>query len=362
MLLSFSITKTEKFSEISEILEASDLLVFNNTRVIPARMYFHRASGARIEVFLLHPVAPFSNMEQILECSGPVQWECMIGNLKKWKDLETIYCELPSGDKVKAKLLDRSRGLVELDWSRGSMAEMLLESGKIPLPPYIDRANEELDQDRYQTVYAERDGAVAAPTAGLHFTDRVLQQLDHRKVRTAELTLHVGAGTFQPVKDQNIRDHTMHQEVFIVNKDLLTKILGAKRRIATGTTSLRALESIYWMGVKAHHRKEDVFELGQFEYESLPGKLSFEESLIALCDHLDKLDKSEVEARTAIMIVPGYEIKSIDALITNFHLPKSTLIMLISAWVGPNWRKIYEAALKEEYRFLSYGDSSILFK
>jgi len=351
-----------QFTDISEYLNEDDLLIFNDTKVIPARMFFRRSSGARIEVFLLDPVAPFNNMEQMLKSAGPAEWNCIIGNLKKWKDGETIFCELPEGDVLEATLVDRNVGRVRFNWPTGNFADILIRTGKIPLPPYIDRQSEELDSDRYQTVYAEHDGAVAAPTAGLHFTDRVITDLNVKGVQIAHVTLHVGAGTFQPVKESDVRKHNMHEEVFMVDRSLIKSLRSAKRRIATGTTSLRAIESLYWMGVKASTGAESVLELGQFEYEDLPGEISYEQALEFLDNHLQHRGLEQARASTAIMIMPGYKVRSISGLITNFHLPKSTLIMLIASWVGNDWRRIYQEALSNDYRFLSYGDSSLLLK
>lgn len=350
-----------QFADISKFLNQDDLLIFNDTKVIPARMFFKRSSGARIEVFLLDPIAPFNNMEQMLKSEGPVEWNCIIGNLKKWKDGETILCELPDGDVLEATLVDRTAGRVRFSWPSGNFADILIRTGRIPLPPYIDRQSEELDSDRYQTVYAEHDGAVAAPTAGLHFTDRVISDLGTNGVQIAHVTLHVGAGTFQPVKESDVRKHNMHEEVFMVDRSLIQSLRNAKRRIATGTTSLRAIDSLYWMGVKAATGAENVLELGQFEYEDLPGDMSYGEALGVLDDYLKHRDLEQSRASTAIMIMPGYKIRSISGLITNFHLPKSTLIMLIASWVGNDWRRIYQEALDNGYRFLSYGDSSLLF-
>jgi len=350
-----------QFREISQFVQKEDLLIFNDTKVIPARMFFRRSSGARIEVFLLDPLAPFSNMEQMLKSEGPVEWKCMIGNLKKWKDNETIHCELPDGEVLHATLMDRAAGKVKFSWLEGTFADILIRTGKIPLPPYIERQSEELDSDRYQTVYAEHDGAVAAPTAGLHFTDRVISELSSNGIELAHVTLHVGAGTFQPVKESDVRKHSMHEEVFMVDLGLIRSLRNAKRRIATGTTSLRAIESLYWMGVKALNGADNVLELGQFEYEELQGEITYEQALAALEEYLKHRNLEQTRASTAIMIMPGYQIRSISGLITNFHLPKSTLIMLIASWVGDDWRLIYEEALKNDYRFLSYGDSSLLW-
>ena len=350
-----------QFREISQFVQKEDLLIFNDTKVIPARMFFRRSSGARIEVFLLDPLAPFSNMEQMLKSEGPVEWKCMIGNLKKWKDNETIHCELPDGEVLHATLMDRAAGKVKFSWLEGTFADILIRTGKIPLPPYIERQSEELDSDRYQTVYAEHDGAVAAPTAGLHFTDRVISELSSNGIELAHVTLHVGAGTFQPVKESDVRKHSMHEEVFMVDLGLIRSLRNAKRRIATGTTSLRAIESLYWMGVKALNGADNVLELGQFEHEELQGEITYEQALAALEEYLKHRNLEQTRASTAIMIMPGYQIRSISGLITNFHLPKSTLIMLIASWVGDDWRLIYEEALKNDYRFLSYGDSSLLW-
>lgn len=350
------------FSELPEFTESGDLIIFNNTRVIPARMHFRRESGASIEIFLLEPLKPYAQTERAMQSPGDQEWECIIGNLKKWKQGEQLALKTPSGIHIQAELLDRAKRTVRLKWEGDvPFAQVLNEVGKMPLPPYIHRETTALDSNRYQTVYAKFDGAVAAPTAGLHFTPPLLQELKDRGIDTAFVSLHVGAGTFKPVKEKDFRSHDMHAESFSVERPVLEQLLRARRVIATGTTSLRTLESIYWMGVKLKQSAGDPFILAQFEHEQLPGNFEFRETVQVLLNYLKEQDLDRLEGRTSIMITPEYRIRSINGLITNFHLPKSTLIMLIASWVGTNWRQIYREALENDYRFLSYGDSSLLF-
>jgi len=250
---------------------------------------------------------------------------------------------------------------VRLSWNTDiSFSEILKNVGNIPLPPYIHRDAEITDEMRYQTTYALHDGAVAAPTAGLHFSEEVLDQLQNKGVSTTELTLHVGAGTFQPVKDENVRDHPMHEEVFLIKKNTLIELINASSIIATGTTSLRALESMYWMATKLQASDPNPFRLGQFDHENIDTNLDYPNALKLILKFMEEKRIEQLEARTAIMISPGYKVKSIRALITNFHMPKSTLIMLVDALIGDKWREIYQEALRNNYRFLSYGDSSLL--
>lgn len=350
------------FPDILEYVQEGDLLIFNDTKVIPARLHFRRLSGAVVEVFLLEPVQPFAQVERAMQSQEAQVWECIVGNLKKWKDTEILELKTEQGLCLEARLIDRELRHVHLSWNGTyNFAQVLQEMGKIPLPPYISRELVHDDQSRYQTVYAQHEGAVAAPTAGLHFTEEILDSLRSKGVDTAYLSLHVGAGTFQPVKNNDIRSHEMHAESFSVHTDVLTKLQSARRVIATGTTSLRTLESLYWMGIKAHLNLEAPAELGQFEYELISHELTYSEAIAALLNKLKQLDRDIFEGRTSIMITPEYKIRSIDGLITNFHLPKSTLIMLVASWIGDAWRDVYTAALDNNYRFLSYGDSSLLF-
>ena len=359
------------FYEITDYLPASTLLVFNNTKVIPARLHFKRTTGAIIEVFLLHPVAPSRIISQAMEQVGSGTWECMIGNQKRWKVGEQLSNTLSiAGESVVflATLLDTERRHVAFSWeSAHSFAEIVKAFGEIPLPPYLKRKATTADSQTYQTVYSKNDGAVAAPTAGLHFTDGVLERLRQRGIEQEFLTLHVGAGTFQPVKEQNAVNHTMHSEQVVYTLENLR----ALRRhvghiVAVGTTSMRALESLYWVGVNLLLRPQAppissffVEKLNPYLYE--PAALPTPEvALDAVLVHMQQHQLHEWVGETEIFIFPGYRFKLCKGLITNYHQPGSTLLMLISAFVGDDWRRIYDEALRHDYRFLSYGDSSLL--
>lgn len=350
----------DRFYNIAEHLRRNDLLIFNNTKVIPARMHFVKTTGAHIEVFLLQPLSS-SPIEQVLESTtGYSEWHCMIGNLKKWKDGDML--QISDGLELKAELINREKKYVRLRWPEGeSLATQLEKAGKIPLPPYIKRKSDSNDQNRYQTVYAVEKGAVAAPTAGLHFTQDTFESLGKKGVNQCPVTLHVGAGTFKPVSTENVFDHEMHEEVIVIKRASIQQIIQSERRIAVGTTSLRTLETLYWVGIKLEQKEDNPFHIEQdFAYGN-SSSLSYTESLIHLLEYLNQENLDEIQLTTALMITPHYSVKSIDAIITNFHLPKSTLIMLIASLVGDGWRKVYEHALQQDYRFLSYGDSSLLF-
>lgn len=348
------------FDQIASELVEDDLLVFNNAKVIPARMYFKRESGATIEVLLLEPVQPAS-YEQVFRERESVEWNCMVGNLKKWKDGEQIYCVIHDDLTLKATLKNRNERRVELKWESGeAFIDVLEQVGNLPIPPYLNRDTEESDYSTYQTVVAKNNGSVAAPTAALHFTDELLQELGSKGIRKGELTLHVGAGTFLPVKHDNVLDHPMHKEFFELSLDELINIKEAKARIAVGTTSLRVLESLYYVGAQIAEKGEFGL-VNKLEPYGSTTDLSYEEALEQIIDYLRSRSIDKLYGATEIMILPQYKIKSIKALITNFHLPESTLLMLVASVVGDDWKKIYAHALANNYRFLSYGDSSLLF-
>jgi S-adenosylmethionine:tRNA ribosyltransferase-isomerase len=364
------------FTEAPALLPKDSLVVFNNTKVIPARLYLYRKTGARIELLLLHPVFP-AEVHSSMQSSGPVQWECMIGNKKKWKNNEVISIEVKGvGLTIKApytvfaRIIDREKQIVEISWDGDfSFAEVVEHTGKLPLPPYLNREAEEDDYERYQTVYAEAKGAVAAPTAGLHFTDRVLEDMRRRNIGMEYVTLHVGAGTFQPVKTDDPRAHDMHLEQIRLSRANVQRLLEHEGLIvATGTTSMRVLESMYWFGIESLKRADlpadHVFFLGQDKpYETAENQLvDTKTALKSLLDHFDKHGLTELSAETGIYILPGYTFRLVDAIFTNFHLPGTTLILLVAAFIGEDWRKLYQAALEQDYRFLSYGDSSLLFR
>jgi S-adenosylmethionine:tRNA ribosyltransferase-isomerase len=371
------------FSDITGYIPENALLVFNNTRVIPARLHFHKDTGATIEIFLLSPIAPSTLVAQAMLATGAATWHCTIGNLKKWTDGTTLKKDL-DGITLEARLQDRAQGLVIFTWSvlnhqpmesglavdRGpwtvdsppTFAEVISRSGETPLPPYLKRKAEATDRERYQTVYARNEGAVAAPTAGLHFTPRVLEALSAKGIRTDFLTLHVSAGTFQPVKTENAADHTMHQEQVIITRDNLQNLLDPTRRIIpVGTTSMRTLESLYWFGVKLHTNPDATFSIRQTDpYETTGHLPTRQEALQRVLSYMGSRDLETLTGETAIYIMPGYTFHVCDALVTNFHQPVSTLILLVAAFIGKDWRKVYGEAMEKNYRFLSYGDSSLL--
>ena len=383
------------FYNVGEYLPIGSLLIYNNTRVIQARLEFHKTTatqpyttstpplhntlGARIEVFCLEPLEPHDYQLSLGSTDG-CTWKCMIGNAKKWKSgALSLPVVLPSGEEV---TLFAEKGeqtgntfAVHFSWNsplegewKGSFAEILDAVGELPIPPYLNRKTEESDKTTYQTVYSRIKGSVAAPTAGLHFTDKVLNGLRARGVRTAEVTLHVGAGTFQPVKVADANQHTMHTEIIAVPKATIQTIINNLGHIvAVGTTSMRTLESLYFLGIQLlHHSTQPLhnatpqFTVAQFEPYEKEYTLSTREALQAIVDYLDSTKQDVLHAETQIMIKPGYQFRVVDQLITNFHQPKSTLLLLVSAFVGGDWHTIYDYALSHDFRFLSYGDSSIL--
>lgn len=357
-----------EFRNCVDFLPENSLLVFNNTRVIHARIVMHKATGAHIEIFCLEPVTP-ANYEENFASHNECTWQCIVGNAKKWKDeILHIDCEIHN-KKVKfsaKKLSINETGFcVHFSWTGGfSFSEILEAIGQIPIPPYLNRDSEESDLQQYQTTYAKHEGSVAAPTAGLHFTPAIFEKLEKHNVQRAEVTLHVGAGTFKPVKTELYTDHAMHHEYCTVPRSLIETLAqhnGA--RIAVGTTSVRTLESLYWLGVKlCENSNANIDELVQWEAYSLPQTISLFASMSALLQYCIANDLSELRFFTQIMIVPGYTFRVVTALFTNFHQPQSTLLLLISAFIGERWKKLYAHALAHEYRFLSYGDSSLLMR
>lgn len=355
------------FRELPELLPANTLTVFNNTKVIPARMIFQKSTGAKIEIFLLKPASPSSVINEVMTNTAAVSWETIIGNLKKWKDGEVLEGKILIEQQeitLKAVLLDRQQRVVEFQWDGGYPFVSLVEaSGEVPLPPYLNRKAVEEDKPRYQTVYSRKEGAVAAPTAGLHFTKEVLSRLSEKGIKSDYLTLHVGAGTFQPIKDEYVVQHPMHSEQVVIHQDNLKHLLNHTGNIvAVGTTSMRSLESLYWYGVKLLEGKETAFLINKlYPYEAHENLPTLKESLKAVLDWMVKEGKQEITGHTEIMIMPGYEFRVCNGLVTNFHQPGSTLILLVAAFAKNQWREIYEEALANDYRFLSYGDSSLLW-
>ena len=382
----------DTFCRVGEYLPASSLLIYNNTRVIQARLEFHKQSpgnaeplhntlGARIEIFCLEPLEPHDYQLSLGSTEG-CTWKCMIGNAKTWKTgALSLPVQLPSGEQV---TLFAEKGeqtgntfAVHFSWSsplegewKGSFAEILDAVGELPIPPYLNRKTEESDKTTYQTVYSRIKGSVAAPTAGLHFTDHVLNGLRERGIQTAEVTLHVGAGTFQPVKTADANQHTMHTEIIAVPKTTIQTIIDNLGHIvAVGTTSMRTLESLYFLGVQLLNHSTPLLNnatrllsVAQFEPYEKQYTLTTADALQAIVDYLEQTGQDTLHAETQIMIKPGYRFHIVDQLITNFHQPKSTLLLLVSAFVGGDWHTIYDYALSHDFRFLSYGDSSILFR
>ena len=361
----------QHFYDLPQYLPADTLLAFNDTKVIPARLYFQKPTGAVIEVFLLKPTNPpeiAAAMHKSQECT----WQCMIGNKRKWSQDLVLEQTLPGGLILKANLVNRDNNEVAFSWNDAQMsfAEILAIIGELPLPPYLKRKATKKDEDQYQTVYSKFEGAVAAPTAGLHFTEEVIQTLEQKGIQTEYLTLHVSAGTFQPVKVDNVLEHEMHSEQIIIQRKNIEHLAQqAHPIVAVGTTSMRVLESIYWLGVRVM-KENYIPQLGKpFQIEKLyPYKWEIDvlptrqESMQAILQLMEAQQLEKLWGATEIFIFPGYDFKMCNGLITNYHLPKTTLILLIAAFVGEDWRKVYNEALENDYRFLSYGDSSLLWR
>ncbi len=358
------------FKHIADYLPEDSLLVFNNTRVIQARLLFNKETGARIEVFCLEPIEPH-DYALIFQQTKSCRWTCLVGNSKKWKkgilsksvNIQGIHVELYA-EKLKSY---GDTHLVEFSWNNDSFtfADILESAGVLPIPPYLHRETEESDLDTYQTVYSRIKGSVAAPTAGLHFTPEVLANLDSKGFEREELTLHVGAGTFKPVKTETIEEHEMHTEYISVNRSSIEHIRSKIGKIiAVGTTSVRTLESLYYIGVilatNPDATSEELVVKQWMPYKEANNRLSVEESLNEIVKYLERHHMDTLITATQILIAPGYSFKIVKGIITNFHQPKSTLLLLISAFVKGDWKKIYEYALTHDFRFLSYGDSSLL--
>jgi S-adenosylmethionine:tRNA ribosyltransferase-isomerase len=349
------------FNEMVKLLPPDAFLFFNNTKVIPARIQFKKDTGAEIEVFLLTPIKPSKVLTVAMTAKNSCSWQCTIGNLKRWKDGTTLQ-RTWNDSTLTAKILDRENGIVEFGWTgEQTFAEILEEIGRVPLPPYLNRQADATDKKRYQTVYSRHEGAVAAPTAGLHFTDATFQEMKLADIGHDFLTLHVSAGTFQPVKNEDANDHTMHDEQVAISRTNLENILANDFIVAVGTTSMRTLESLYWYGVKLIENPGAEFVITQTDaYEKRAALPDTKSAIQKVLDFMKANNMGTLIGRTAIYIKPGYNFKVCKSLITNFHQPGSTLILLVAAFVGRDWKKIYDEALANEYRFLSYGDSSLL--
>jgi S-adenosylmethionine:tRNA ribosyltransferase-isomerase len=361
------------FKTIAQELPNDALIVFNNTRVIHARLLFKRATGAQIEVFCIEPLDHL-DYQLAFTSKQSCSWKCMVGNAKRWKEGEglTKKVETPSGTVNLSVKQDGKSGelfVVHFSWDGElSFAEVLHHAGILPLPPYLNRATEQNDEERYQTIYAKVQGSVAAPTAGLHFTDAVFESLTNRNIVRDEVTLHVGAGTFKPVKSTTLAEHDMHEETVFVTLSTLQNLYACLSSngnlIAVGTTSTRTLESLYWHGVKIlKGLTTETISISQWTpYELDATGISANQAIEAIIQNLEQNQLSELQGSTQIIITPGYTFKLVNILVTNFHQPENTLILLIAAFVGDDWKRIYDHALSHDYRFLSYGDSSVLFR
>lgn len=362
------------YGQIAEQLPAGSLLVFNNTRVVQARLRFSKPTGGAIEIFCLEPDDRYPDISTAMAETGGVSWNCLVGGAGKWKPGLTLEKWLQNGpEKILLQAsMDARRAdgfTIRFSWTPigKSFAEILQLAGKIPIPPYIKREADETDTQRYQTIYAAAEGSVAAPTAGLHFTPAIFADLEKHGISKAFLTLHVGAGTFKPVKSERMEGHDMHAEFIDVNRATLNQLISHHEQlIAVGTTSLRTLESLYWMGVKATLKPDaDLGELAIRQWEVYDDLLRLNISVItalnSLAGWMDNRKMNRIICKTQILIAPGYSIKMVRALVTNFHQPQSTLLLLVAALIGKDWKKVYEYALQHHFRFLSYGDGSLLW-
>ena len=359
------------FRNIATHIPSNSLLVFNDTKVVEARLLFQKSTGGVIEIFCLEPHQQYPDITSAMQQHKKVLWQCLIGGASKWKHGQLLEKKIRHGAKelvLHARYIEKVTDsfVVELSWSDTalSFAEVLHLYGAIPLPPYIKREAEATDSERYQTVYAHIEGSVAAPTAGLHFTESVFTKLNGKKIDKDFVTLHVGAGTFKPVKSDTMKEHEMHAEHFTVSKWLIQNLIDHldKKIVAVGTTSLRTIESLYWLGAKKSEvRSQDSVEITQWEVYDHNADVSAKEALSKLITWMDENGLETLTAKTQIIIAPGYRFKIVNGLITNFHQPQSTLLLLVAAFIGSDWRKAYEYALVNDFRFLSYGDGNLLW-
>lgn len=358
----------DTYKHIANHLPEQALLVFNNTRVIQARLLFKNATGATIEVFCLQPAEQKAEMATVMSQTKSVRWHCLVGRASKWK--EKILEQRTEEFLLTAEIKERTNDafVIEFNWQPEHLtfAEILDKAGQLPIPPYLKRQTEQVDLYRYQTIYAAHKGSVAAPTAGLHFTPAIMESLKEKNMATDQVTLHVGAGTFKPVKSEAMQDHTMHAEVIEVGIESLKNLINRQGNniIAVGTTSLRTIESLYWMGVKAKQNPNasiDDLEIQQWDAYDLPQDVPQQLALESLLAWMQANGMQKLICKTQIIIAPPYKLKVAKALITNFHQPNSTLLLLVAAVTGNNWRTIYDYALAHNFRFLSYGDGSLLY-
>ena len=359
-----------QYQFIDEYLPENSLLFFNNTKVIPARLFFKTSSQKDIEIFCLEPISQSTDVYSSMLKQGNSTWKCLVGGASKWKE-QLVYLNT-SDLQIKAEIKERLNGtfVLEFTWEPASksFAEILQIAGAIPIPPYLKRDTEDIDLERYQTIYAQKEGSVAAPTAGLHFTERVFEKLKNKNIVPSYITLHVGAGTFKPVKSDTMADHDMHGEYIDVSLETLESLYHHidKTILAVGTTSMRTLESLFWIGdliSKQPDINQQELHIDQwYPYSNAYIRLTAKETIFNIIDYLKKNQLKTLFAKTSILIAPGYQFKIVNALVTNFHQPESSLILLVAAFIGEDWRKVYQYALDNNYRFLSYGDGSLLFR
>lgn len=366
---------TDTYRSLSTYLPQNALLVFNNTKVVEARLLFQKPTGGTIEIFCLEPHSQYADITTAMSQKQTVLWQCLVGGASKWKAGQILEKKIQLANHeiiLLAGFVEKRNDffIIELSWTPAhlSFAEVLHLAGAIPLPPYIKRTVEESDKERYQTVYAQTDGSVAAPTAGLHFTETIFKELDKKFILKDFVTLHVGAGTFKPISSNTMQEHEMHAEWIDVSKELIQNLLNNLEEaiVAVGTTSLRTVESLYWLGVKSRESSmtnHQALQLSQWEaYELANKNISVSESLQSLLDWMQRNKLERLVTKTQILIAPGYTFKIIKGLITNFHQPQSTLLLLVAALIGDDWKKVYAYALQNDFRFLSYGDGSLLWK
>lgn len=361
-----TLCKDHIFSDLPELLPHDALLVYNNTRVVNARLFFTKDTGAHIEIFCLEPETP-ADYERNFASTGPVSWKCLLGNSKKWKDGALARILEIDGRQVKMTAAQREKGIdaswtIDFDWDAKNIpfARIIDAAGVIPIPPYLNRETEDTDSQDYQTVFSKIEGSVAAPTAGLHFTPEVLEAIDRRGIGRRELTLHVGAGTFRPVKSAEIGDHPMHSEYIVVSRSLIDELATTHRPvIAVGTTSVRTLESLYHIGCLMHQGTWNGEVPQWYPYDEGHPNLTVEEALNTVSEHMRREGSEKLVCATRIIIAPGYKYRIVKGMVTNFHQPGSTLLLLVSAMIGNRWRELYQHALDNGYRFLSYGDACL---
>ena len=360
------------FAQIADFLPERSLLVFNNTKVINARIRFKKPTGAGIEIFCLEPQGIITEYSTVMSATGTVQWKCLVGGAAKWKN-ETLEKSINVAGRevlLKAAMIEKLQDTysIQLSWTPASLsfASIIEAAGDVPLPPYIKRNTDDEDHSRYQTIFAQEEGSVAAPTAGLHFTDNIFEKLSRRNISLHFVTLHVGAGTFKPVKAATMQGHEMHSEYIDVDKALILDLINNSGKItAVGTTSLRTLESLYWLGAKAFlNLSEKTLTLKQWDVYEEPlasSAISVKDALLALLNWMHKNNLNNIFTQTQLLIAPGYRFKVANMLITNFHQPQSTLLLLVAAAIGSDWKKMYDYALHNNFRFLSYGDGNLIY-